>query len=255
MSGLRVEHGSVTVLRLDKPRGNSIDEPLVDALQAAVAAAARDPAVRGLLLASARPDLFCPGLDLVALADYAPPDLTRFMRKFGALLVALFGFPKPTLAALGGHAIAGGCLLALTTDYRVLRRGGVKVGLNEAKIGVPMPWPVTVLLRATVPVPALTRVALLGLNFQDDEAVTVGLVHEVVSGDGFEATCRARLGELAERDPNAYATTKGWLRAPALADMQAREEEVDQFVATWFSPGTQARLRAAVAALTARRSD
>ena len=251
MSGLRVERqGAVAVLRLDKPRGNALDEPLVDALATAIAAAADDPTVSGLLLTSARPDLFCPGLDLVALAGYAPSDLARFMRKFGALLVALYGCPKPSLAALSGHAVAGGCLLALTTDYRVLRRGGAMVGLNEARIGVPMPWPVTVLLRATIPAPALTRVALLGLNFQDDDAVTVGLVHEVASQDRFEETCRARLAELTGRDPGAFATTKRWLRAPALAEMQTRDEDVETFVGSWFSPETQARLRAAVAELT-----
>ena len=74
MSGVRLERdGPIAVLRLDKARGNAIDEPLVEALAAAAAELARDPEVRGVLLASAHPKLFCPGLDLVALAEYDRP--------------------------------------------------------------------------------------------------------------------------------------------------------------------------------------
>lgn len=251
MSAIRVEkQGPLAVLRLDKPRGNAIDEALVDELTAACVALEADTAVRGVLLASAHPKLFCPGLDLVALLEYDRPAMQRFMGKFAGMVWQLYGLRKPVVAGLGGHAIAGGCILALAADHRVLARGGVQIGLNEVRIGVPLPWSVAVLLRATVPPGALARVALLGRNFADDEALEAGLADELADAAGFEDFCLRRLEEFAEKDPVAVGTTKAWLRADALREMQQDEGRLSRdWLAAWFSEPTRARIREIVAGL------
>lgn len=251
MSGVRMEaRGRLAVLRLDKARGNAIDDALAAELLAVAGEIARDDGVAGVLLASAHPKLFCPGLDLVALAGHDRPAMEGFMRTFAAAVWGLYGLPKPVVAAVGGAAVAGGCILALTADHRVLK-AGAPIGLNEVRVGVPLPWSVTVLLRASVSPPALGRIALVGSNFTDDEAVRAGLAHEIAGAEGFEETCLARLAELADRDASALAATKAWLRGPSLAEMMAHEgERVGTFLDGWFSPGTQERIRATVAALT-----
>ena len=254
MSGVKIERsGRLAVLRLDKARGNAIDEPLVEALAQAAAAVASDPGVRGVLLASAHPKLFCPGLDLVALAPYDRPSMERFMTAFATAVWALYGLPKPVVAAVSGAAVAGGCILALTADHRVLRRGA-PIGLNEVKIGVPLPWSVTCLLRATVHPSALGRVALLGRNFADEEALAAGLADELAEPSGFESACLARLEEFAEKDQAALTTTKAWLRGGVLAEMMAHEaDRLGGFLDGWFSPETRERIRATVASLGANR--
>jgi enoyl-CoA hydratase len=205
-----------------------------------------------VLLASAHPKLFCPGLDLVALAEYDRASMERFMTAFAVAVWGLYGLAKPVVAAVSGAAVAGGCILALTADHRVLRRGA-PIGLNEVKVGVPLPWSVTRLLRASAPPQALSRIALLGRNFADDEAIGVGLADELADGDGFEAACRARLEEFVDKDRQALATTKAWLREGVLAEMMAHERErLAGFLDGWFSPGTRERIRATVAALKAR---
>jgi enoyl-CoA hydratase len=253
MVGVRIERqGRLAVLRMDKARGNAIDEPFVEALAGAAAEVAADPGVRGALLASAHPRLFCPGLDLVALADYDRPSMERFMSAFAVAIWALYGLPKPVVAAVSGAAVAGGCILALTADHRVLK-SGAPIGLNEVKVGVPLPWSVTRLLRATVHPTALSRIALLGRNFKDAEALEAGLADELAEPEGFEAACLARLEEYAEKDPLALATTKAWLREGVLAEMMAREgERLSAFLDGWFSEGTQERIRATVASLRSR---
>jgi enoyl-CoA hydratase len=253
-SGIRVERdGRLAVLRLDKARGNAIDEPLVLALAAAAAELARDDGVRGVLLASAHPKLFCPGLDLVTLAEYDRPAMERFMSAFAVTVWALYGLPKPVVAAVSGAAVAGGCILALTADHRVLRRGA-PIGLNEVKVGVPLPWSVSLLLRASVPPQALSRIALLGRNFEGEEAVSAGLADELAEGDGFEAACRSRLDEFMDKDARALATTKAWLRGGVIAEMMAREQErLPGFLDAWFSASTQERIHTTVAALKAKR--
>jgi enoyl-CoA hydratase/carnithine racemase len=250
MAGLSIERtGAFEVWRLSKPRGNAIDEPLVDDLVAACARAAGDAALRGVLLASAHDRLFCPGLDLVALAALDRAGMDAFVRKFAHLIVTLYAFPPPLVAAVAGHAVAGGCILALCADWRVLRPGA-QVGLNQGRVGVPMPWPVTALLRATLPPPMLTRVALLGRNYESAEAVAAGLADEVHEADGFEPFCLQRLAEFAEKEPRALRLTKRYLRAPTVAAMQPSDDSlVAEFLDAWFSPPTQARIQAVVASL------
>jgi enoyl-CoA hydratase/carnithine racemase len=253
MSTVRLElKDAVAVVRLDKARGNAIDPALVADLKRVVAEAAGDEGARGLLLASAHPKLFCPGLDLVSLSTLDRAAMEGFMLGFAEAVWALYGLRKPMLAAVNGAAVAGGCILAMTADYRILKRGA-PIGLNEVKVGVPLPWSVSLLLRETVHTPALSRIALLGRNFSDEEALAVGLADEVLDADGFEEACLARLAEFAEKDAYALGTTKAYLRAHTLAEMRTREHEtLAAFLDGWFSPATQERIHQTVASLTAR---
>ena len=250
---LRLERqGSLAILRLDKVRGNAIDDALADELARAAAEIAGDDAVRGVLLASAHPKLFCPGLDLVSLVEHDRAAMEAFMLSFARAIWALYALRQPVVAGIGGAAVAGGCILALTADHRVLRRGAA-IGLNEVKVGVPLPWSVTVLLRASVPGPALGRIALLGRNFSDEQALAVGLADELREPEGFEQACLERLAEFAEKDARALGSTKAWLREGTLREMQAHEQaRLGTFLDGWFAPATQERLRATVASLRGR---
>jgi enoyl-CoA hydratase len=251
VSGIRLERtGALVTVRFDKARGNAIDEPFTQELLQVASQLGGDPGVRGVLLASAHPKLFCPGLDLVTLVEYERAAMEHFMHVFAKMVLALYALPKPVVAAIGGHAVAGGCILALTADYRVLRRGGVQVGLNEVKVGVPLPWSVALLLRASVPPTAVTPVALLGRNFADDEAIAVGLAHQLADADGFEDFCRARLDEFADKDTASIAITKGYLRDAVLREMRAREsQEMGAWLERWFSETTRERIRQIVAGM------
>jgi enoyl-CoA hydratase len=172
------------------------------------------------------------------------------MLRFAETVWALYGLPKPVVAAVNGHAVAGGCILALTADYRVLRKGGAQMGLNEVRIGVPLPWSVSILLRTVVPPSSLAQVALLGRNFADEEARTVGLVDELADAQGFEDRCLTRLREYADKDARAFGTTKTYLRAEALRAMTAHEQEhISEFLDGWFSEGTRRRMAEIVAEL------
>ena len=253
-NGARIERqGPLAILRLDKGRGNAIDEPLTEALVRATDEIASDDGIRGVLLASAHPKLFCPGLDLVALLEYQRPDLERFFTRFEEASLGLYALRKPMVAAIAGAAVAGGCILALTADHRVLRAGS-PIGLNEVRVGLPLPGWVVTLLRSTVSAAALTRVALLGLNHTDEDAVEAGLVQEVLPADGFETAALARLEELASRDPNALGTTKGYLREAILARMREQTAKSrSDFVDAWFTPAAQQQIRETVASLTRKR--
>jgi enoyl-CoA hydratase len=254
MDTLRYERqGPLGVVRLSKARGNAIDSALVEDLIKLTGEAAADDGLAGMMLASAHPKLFSPGLDLVSLIEYDRAAMRHFMGRFAEMLWGLYGFKRPVVAAVNGPAVAGGCILALTADYRVLKRGA-PIGLNEVKVGVPLPWSVVLLLRACAPPQAVTRVALLGRNFADEEALAAGLADEVVDEGAFEQTCLARLTEFAEKDGHALSVTKSFLRAGVLAEMRAREAaEMDVWLDGWFSDSTRARMKETVASLTAKK--
>jgi enoyl-CoA hydratase/carnithine racemase len=255
MSTVRIDRkGRAAVLRLDKARGNAIDEPLVRDVTQAARDLGADPSVGGVLLISAHPKLFCPGLDLVTLVGLERGAMERFMLLFADMVWALYGLPKPMVAGVNGHAVAGGCILALTADHRILRRGGAQIGLNEVKVGVPLPWSVSELLRASVPPHALAQVALLGRNFADDEALRVGLADELADAAGFEDHCLLRLDEYLEKDLYALVTTKAALRHDVLESMRTRERErIGGWLDGWFSDATRARMRELAAGLTKGR--
>ena len=250
MSTLRFERqGSLGILRLDKARGNAIDDALLEDMARWIVEATRDDQLRGVLLASAHPKLFCPGLDLVSLVDRDREAMRDFMNRFATVLWGLFGLLKPVVAAVNGPAVAGGCILALAADARVIARGA-PIGLNEVKIGVPLPWSVVILLKSTVPPTSLAEVALLGRNFEGDDALRVGLADALVEKDQLESVALARLQEFAEKDPLAFGATKGWLRSQTVATMKAHETETaDVWLDAWFSAPTRERLRQMVDAL------
>lgn len=237
--------GEIGVVRLERAHGNAINDELVESLLTALADAESDPAIRGVLL-TAGGKIFCPGLDLQELYPLDRAAMERFMRRFSAAVLAMYTFPKPMVAALHGHALAGGCVLALCADWRVLRYGAL-VGLNEVKVGVPLPFGVALIVRDAVPKPKVVEVALLGRNYADDEALRAGLADELAEAGEVESAARARLTEFAAKDSSAYAVTKRYLRSPVVERIRANNQLLlPEFLDGWFSPGTRERIGAVI---------
>jgi enoyl-CoA hydratase len=204
-------------------RGNAVDDAVLDGLLTTFQAAEADDAVDGILL-RAEGKLFSPGLDLVTLVAFDREAMARFMARFSACVLHMYTCSKPVVASLSGHALAGGAILALTADWRVLREDAL-VGLNELKVGVPLP------------------------------AVDAGLVHEVAPGCDLEGVALKRLREMTSKDLRSFAVTKAYLRSRTVERIRAFEGQfLDEWLDCWFSPGTRARVEAIVADLTARKS-
>lgn len=240
--------GAAGVVRLERAHGNAINDAFVESFLATLAEAESDPAIGGVLL-TAGGKIFCPGLDLQELIVKDREAMERFMLRFSSMVLALYTFPKPVVVSMHGHALAGGCVLSLCADWRVLRRGAI-TGLNEVRVGVPLPFGVALIVRDAVSRSALTGVALLGRNFSDDAAVAAGLAHELADAEEIEATSRARLDEFISKDAFAFAVTKRYLRSPVVERIRANNRLLlPEWLDAWFSPGTAARIRAIVADL------
>lgn len=239
----------LAIVRLAREHGNAINRQLVEDFSTVMREIEADPSVRGVLL-TASGKIFCPGLDLIEVSGYDREAMAALMERFGELLLRLFAFPKPLVAGVNGHALAGGCVLALTADWKILNRGS-RIGLNEIRAGVALPFGVAQILLGSVPPGRLEEVALIGRNFSDDDAVAAGLAHELHDAEGFEERCLVRLEEFASKDPTAFFRTKSYLRA-ALLDRARAESAVHnrEFLESWFSEGTRRRVAEIVAGLT-----
>jgi len=240
--------GAIAVVRLKRAHGNAINNDLVEGLVTTLNEAEADPEIRGVLLASAG-KIFCPGLDLQELLPLDRPAMEKFMHHFSAAVLTLYTHAKPVVAAMHGHALAGGCILGLCADWRVLARGAL-VGLNEVKIGVPLPFGVALIVRDAVPRTHLAEVALLGRNFSDEGAIAAGVADELADAEAVESTARARLDEFVGKDPHSFAVTKRYLRSPAVERIRANNRLLlPEWLDCWFSPGTRERIDAIVAEL------
>ena len=237
-------------LQLVMNRGaNALDLPLVQALRTTLAEVMDDGAPP-VVIASAHPRLFCPGWDLKVLSTAARDEVDQFLRHFNALVLELFSYPSPTVAAIGGHAIAGGCSLAVACDIRVMVAGTARLGMSEVNLGVPVPAQCVSLLRARLAPHVVDELALAGDAFTAERAVEVGLVQRAVVRSRLQATVDEEMAALAGKPREAWVASKRFRYRAVWQEMAAAGEQEDSaFVECWFLPDTQQRLRACVANL------
>jgi enoyl-CoA hydratase len=210
--------GKVALLRMDDGKVNAMGPPFLDAFAKAWGDATRDG--RAVVIAG-NAKAFCAGLDLRALPALDRAGLAAFVRGFNRLFHDVWTHPRPVVAAVDGPALAGGAVLALCCDQRVVAPGA-RLGLTETLVGVPFPAPVLELCRATLPAnehgPAILGAAIR----QGAQAVERGWAHRSVdSGDRLVPDALALAAELAALDAEAYRAAKEGLNAPAARVMEA----------------------------------
>lgn len=244
-----IAHGDVHELRLSRPPVNALDpqvcRALVEAIDASVSAGAR-----GLVLAGG-PKVFSAGLDvphLLSLGDDRAA-LTAAWGAFFDAAQALANSPVPVVAAIAGHAPAGGCVWALCCDYRVMASGPYRIGLNETQVGLVAPEGIQHLMRRVVGAYRAERLLIAGEMVDAETALAIGLVDELTDIDHVSARARAWLEPLLQLPRKPMLETRAIARADVIAALQPERIRLDHFVEAWSDPDTQAGLRALVARL------
>jgi len=225
-------------------KANAMSERLLEAIDAVI----EEVDDADALVITGEGKAFSAGLALPELIDLDRDGMLHVIAMLEKAMKRVLTFPRATVAAINGHAIAGGCVLALMCDVRVMAAGNI--GLTEAQLGIGLPSIVVETLRMRVPATSLGPIALEGRLFAPKEALRVGLVDEVVDPSKLES----RALELATRRaaaPLAYAQIKRALLAPVLQMWSRKHEpERDAWLETWFSEHAQRTLREAVARIT-----
>jgi enoyl-CoA hydratase len=228
---------------------NALDRPLMEALQSALQNLAVDGAP-AVVLASAHPTLFCPGWDLKVLADAGREEVGEFLDTFNALILELFSYPGPTAAAIGGHSVAAGCLLALACDLRVMAVGQSRQGLSELNLGVPVPGGCLRMLRARLSSPALDDLVFRGEGCTAERARELGIVHRTAGADETLAVTELEISKLANRPRRAFVECKKMLLGDVWEAMRVtRPEEVAAFLDCWDEEETRNRIAGVASSL------
>jgi len=250
-AAIEVTHsGPVAQVRLARGKVNAIDAELAEELVAVLGTLGPDDAVGAVVLSGAG-SAFCAGVDLRRVVEEDDAYAVRLVGALRDMFEGLFSFPKPTVAAVHGAAVAGGCILACACDRRLLG-AGARIGATELAVGVAFPVSALEVLRHACGArteDVVTGARLLGA----DEALAAGLVHEVLDPDALSGRALAVAGELAAIAPPAFRLAKEQLRRPALERMGRDRAAVDDEAArVWASAATRRRLREQLERLGAR---
>src|SRR2546430_11394952 len=173
-----LDHGAIRELRLDRPPVNALSPELIGALKKAIEAAPGDGA--GALVLSGAPGRFSGGLDVPLLLGLDKAAMAAMWRDFYALLRAIAASAVPIAAAITGHGPAGGTVLPLYCDYRIMAEGEYKLGMNEVRVGIPLPPIILAGLRHLVGNRRAEQLAVSGAVLSAQEALKAGLVDELV---------------------------------------------------------------------------
>jgi len=241
MSLIRSERqADVLVLHLARGRANALNAELLAQLHGAVELAATDAGIRALVLASDAPNLFCAGFDVNEVFAYDRARMAEFFSRFVRTFERLRTLPKPLLCALAGHAFAGGAILALAADFRVMAERAL-IAVNEVDLAVSLPVTMIRALGASAG-PELRRSMLLGAEeVSASRALAGGLVSEVLpAADVLAATVR-RAQRLAAKPAQAFLVHKRAL--DPIAGGVVSEAEIEHTVEAWFSEEASARRR------------
>jgi Delta3-Delta2-enoyl-CoA isomerase len=238
-----VEHGAIRELRLDRPPVNALSPELIAALKESIQTAPGDGA-RALILSGAS-GRFSGGLDIPVLLGLDRSTMAGVWRDFYGLLGAIAGSAVPIVAAITGHAPAGGTVLALFCDWRVMADGDYKVGLNEVQVGLPLPPVILCGLRRLVGPRQAERLAVSGELLSPPEALRLGLVDELAAPEKVVDRAVEICQRLISLPAEAMTSTRRGARADLVAIFEANlEPELQRVTESWWSPSTQATLHA-----------
>jgi 3,2-trans-enoyl-CoA isomerase len=254
------DHGSVREIRLARPPVNALDPDLILALRQALAAvfhprpsdtpAEAPVACPEAVVLTGSAGYFSGGLDVPALLKLGRDEMLCVWRDFLGLLSDLASAPVPVACALTGHSPAGGTVLAIFADYRVMADGPYKLGLNEVQVGLAVPEALLTALTHVVGSRQAERLAVGGLLVGPAEALRCGLVDEVVSLEEVVLRAHSFVRDLLARPRRAMLVTRARVRKP-LAEAFARvgDGDIEGIVAEWFSDETQSTLHKLAARL------
>ena len=239
----------MTVLRMAHGKANAIDLDLLAALSQEMHRLREAPAV----VLTGNGTIFSAGVDLFRVVEGGRPYLDRFLPALRKTFNELMAFPRPLVAAVNGHAIAGGCILVETADHRVMTSGTGRIGLTELLVGVPFPVDAIEIVRIATGGRPLARLVNLAETVPGARAVELGLVDELAEPEAVVARAVEVATALAAISPRSFELVKRELRAPFWDALESRSGHFDAEVdAAWKSDAALQSITAYVEGLRAR---
>lgn len=240
------DRGGLAILSLDRPPANAFSPELVADLAAAVDAS---NGARAVVLTSTSPKIFSGGWDLMKVSALSREEMEGFVEGYCDLVRRIFTHPAPLVAALPGHAIAGGMIVAAAADERFVAEGPARLGLSEVALGVPLPGCCVELFRFVLGSRGMERLTASAENMDLPHALAIGLADRAVVPESLLEAALERARALSRGSAPAHAETKRRARADTLERFDEARQG-DPFLDFWFSPDARNRIGALVEKLS-----
>jgi enoyl-CoA hydratase/carnithine racemase len=233
-----IKENGIATLILSRGKVNALNEPLVERLYSDLKTLEKDETTAVILL-KGDGKFFSFGFDVPEFLTYTRDEFERFLLKFTDLYHYIFLYPKPTIAVINGHAIAGGCMLATACDHRLMVSGRAKISLNEISFGASVTAGAVEMLKYCVGQKKAQSILFSGSMYTAEEAYEMGLIDRIAQDGEFTALSEMFAQDYIGTDLVAFASIKRWLKGPVAERMQQRESEsIKEFVDIWYSEST-----------------
>lgn len=244
MNFVKVEiHEGIATVVLNRGKVNALNGEFVDELKECFKALEVNQDASAIVL-TGDGKFFSFGFDIPAFLSFTKEEFTNYLINFTDLYTYLFLYPKPVIAALNGHTIAGGCMIALGCDTRVMADGKGKISLNEIDFGSSVFSGSMEMLRFCIGSANAAKVLYSGAMYSAEEAMSLGLVQAVVPEEDLMIQAKRMASDLIPKHMPAFTSIKGLLRKPIAEDMIKREKEsIREFVDIWYSEPTWTNLQ------------
>lgn len=247
-----VDPKGYTLISMNKGPANSLSQPFLAELKEAIEEAEK---TKGILLTSSLPTIFSAGLEITEMYNAKEESLREFWSTLQDTYLALYGCKVPTVAAINGHSPAGGCLLAMLCDYRVMVGPKFTIGLNETKLGIIAPWWFKNAMSQTIGIRQTEMALMLGTLFSTDQALSIGLIDKSAANKE-EAMEEAEkmLIQLMNIPSQARHLTKMMMREESINRLRAtKNDDIDVFTGFLTRPEVQAGMGMYLEALKNRK--
>lgn len=233
----------IAIVTLNRGKVNALNEPLIEQLSRTFTDLEDDNTVEAVVI-TGQGKFFSFGFDIPEFLGYSKDSFTRYLIKFTNLYTSMFLFQKPIVAALNGHTIAGGCMLSLACDFRIMVSDKAKISLNEISFGALVFAGSIELLKSCVNQRNSESILFSGKMYSAYEAIQLGLIDQISSSEKLIEDSKNVAREYANKDKTAFKSLKNLLRNPVAEEMKKREmDSIREFVEVWYSEETRKNLK------------
>lgn len=233
----------IAILTLDRSRSNPINSEMVEELRDIIRNIDQDENALGLII-TGKEGFFSAGVDLIELYNYNEDELRGFWTNFLDFVSIFAAFKKPAIAAVNGHSPAGGCVLALCCDYRIMADGKYVIGLNELPVGLIVPNSIFQLYSFWIGKAKAYRFLLEGKLLSPEEALSNGLIDEISRPESIITAAERQMQKFIQFNQTTWQQTKLNLRQELLKHLNGDETEMlETILKQWWSPSSRAILK------------
>lgn len=250
MKYLKTEiRNGIGVVTLDRGTANALNHDMIGEITSLFAEWRNDASVLGAVI-TGKGNFFSAGLDVIEVFSYDKDQSETFWKGFAGMMYELASWPKPLGSAVNGHSPAGGCIIAITADFRIMAEGNFKIGLNEVPVGIVVPMPVYKLYAQWVGARNAYQFLIQGKLLNPTEAASAGLVDALVPQEQVLPTAEGLIGQMLKLEPGTFAKTKLNLRGEILRSLKDDfDSSFGDTLSHWWNPAARARLEALVSSL------